>query len=161
MNPLILCTKLSHLDPAQYYAIINHLLEVGADPFLKDFEGWTAFEEAVNLTSVKISSILFDYMTAYKMKKIFNQIQTFNTKLKEVPDCLIEIKWEFDSSVIPLVSKFAPSDTFRIWKYKNHIRLDSTLAGYKRLKSKRRNMSVIYNPTNHFMSKHKINSLEG
>lgn len=57
---------------------MGHILESGADPFVKDWEGWTAFEEAVNLTNVKMSSLIFDYMTAYKMKKIFERLQLVN-----------------------------------------------------------------------------------
>lgn len=56
------------------------------------------------------------------------------------------MKWDFDSSFIPFVSRFAPSDTFKIWKYKDCLRVDSTLANFKKFKAKRRDMSLIFNP---------------
>ena len=36
LTPLILCVKLSHLDPEAYLTLANLMLENGADPFLKD-----------------------------------------------------------------------------------------------------------------------------
>ena len=35
----------------------------------------------------------------------------------------LEMKWEI-TSVIPLVGRFCPSDTMRLWKSGNHIRVD-------------------------------------
>lgn len=147
-TPLILAIKLSHKDPENYYKIIELLLEAGSDPFVKDKERWTAFEEAVNLVSVRSASLLFDYMSAYKSRKILAEIQNLSKNLIDFPDCYIEIDWEFDSSVLPLVSQFAPSDKFKIWKKGSSLRLDSTLAGYKKLRVKRRNQTIIFNPKN-------------
>ena len=63
------------------------------------------------------------------------------------------MKWEFNSSLIPFLSKFAPNDVFKIYKRSityfikgTSLRLDSTFAGTKSYKTKRREMSVIYNP---------------
>lgn len=80
--------------------------------------------------------------------------------MRHIPDCYLEIKYDFDSSVIPLVSSFAPSDTLKIWKKGNSVRLDSTLAGYKKLRSKRRELSLLYNPTNGPESDHYQHVLE-
>lgn len=64
------------------------------------------------------------------------------------------MKWEFKSNLIPFISKFTPNDTFKIYKrgrlilyvIGSSLRLDSTFAGKKGYKTKRREMSVIYNP---------------
>ena len=68
--------------------------------------------------------------------------------MDHLPNFYFEMKWDVDSSVMPLVGMFAPSDTFKIWKYKNQLRVDFTLIGYKNLKSKRSNISILFNPTN-------------
>lgn len=39
-------------------------------------------------------------------------------------------------------------DTFKIWKKGNSLRLDYNLVGIKNLKAKKRNMSLLFNPTN-------------
>ena len=41
-----------------------------------------------------------------------------------MPDFYVEIKFDCESSFIPFFSKIATSDTFKIWKFKNHIRMD-------------------------------------
>ena len=66
--------------------------------------------------------------------------------MNNIKDFYFEIKWEFESSVIPLVNKIAPSDTFKVWKYKDTLRLDYSIVGFKNLKAKRRNMTLIFNP---------------
>lgn len=58
------------------------------------------------------------------------------------------MKWEFQSNIIPFLSKIAPSDVFKIYKRSTSLRLDSTFVGAKNFKAKRRDMSVLYNPLN-------------
>lgn len=48
------------------------------------------------------------------------------------------------SSFIPFVKNLAPSDTYKIYKQGSKIRLDMTLVGFKKLKSIRGNLSVIF-----------------
>ena len=64
--------------------------------------------------------------------------------LERLPDFYLEMEWKFDSSFIPLVCKVAPSDCFKVWKYGTQLRLDTTLVGWKKLRSKRRDISTIF-----------------
>ena len=139
---LMLVTKLAYSDLELYYQMLLALLEAGADPRAKDSDGWSAFEEAVAQQNVKFCSILFDYLSAYKMRTLEQNQEQIVLALQKLPDYEVHLKWEFDSSVIPLVGHFAPSDTFKIWKLGSMIRLDSTIAGYKNLATKRRPMCV-------------------
>lgn len=143
LTPLILTVKLAYTDQDLYFQILLALLEAGADPRAKDNDGWTALEEAVSHSNVKYCSLLFDYVSAYKLRSMSENQQVIASSLAHLPDYEVQIKWEFDSSIIPLVSKLGPSDTFRIWKVGNRVRLDSTIAGYKNLTTKRRPMCVV------------------
>ena len=151
-TPLILSTKLAYKNKDAYYRIVEVLLENNADPYVKDNEGWSAFEHAIGAIDVQISSQLFDYMVAHKQEKLLNEFSQLEQALKLQKNFKMKIKWELDSSIVPLVSKIAPSDTYTVWKKGKSLRLDSTLVGFKNLKTKRRPMSFIFNPTNSNLS---------
>jgi hypothetical protein len=84
-----------------------------------------------------------------------SRLENFQTEMKKVEaqiealeDFKIQIRWEFDSSILPLINKIAPGDTITIWKKGKSLRLDSNFVGYKRFKNKRRPISLIFNPIN-------------
>ena len=70
--------------------------------------------------------------------------ETIINQLFEIPDFYMELKWEFNSSLIPFLSKFTPKDTYKIWKYGSSLRLDFSLVGIEKLRGKRRNMSILF-----------------
>lgn len=59
-------------------------------------------------------------------------------------DFQVEMKWECDSSIIPLIKHFTPSDIFIISKKGKNLRIDATLIGWEKLKSKRGKISLLY-----------------
>jgi hypothetical protein len=129
-----------------YREIIKLLLKNGANPKIKDADGWTCIDEAVAQEDEVVLRLLLDNLIARQVQTIKDQQEKLKSALTNAPDFYIEMKWDFDSSFIPFVSKFAPSDTFKIWKYKDCLRVDSTLANFKKFKAKRRDMSLIFNP---------------
>ena len=52
------------------------------------------------------------------------------------------MKWEI-TSIIPLVGRFCPSDTMRLWKSDKHIRVDFSLVGVEKLSWQRGNRSIL------------------
>eukprot|EP00828_Plagiopyla_frontata_P043272 TRINITY_DN6698_c0_g1_i1.p1 TRINITY_DN6698_c0_g1~~TRINITY_DN6698_c0_g1_i1.p1 ORF type:complete len:371 (-),score=56.50 TRINITY_DN6698_c0_g1_i1:87-1199(-) len=75
--------------------------------------------------------------------------------LSKMKDFYVELKWDFQSGLIPFIQKLAPSDTFKIWKIGKSLRLDYQVVGFKKLRKKLRDMSLIFNPTN--LAVHKKN----
>ena len=140
---LTLAIKLSHFAP-DFYSIIRLLLSKGADPKQKDAYGWSALDEAVCKGDRDLVGLLFDSLHAKKMQKWELAKAKAVSALEKLPDFSMELKWEFDSALIPLLSKLAPHDVCKIWKSGASLRLDMTLVGWKKLRSKRRNVSLVF-----------------
>lgn len=54
-------------------------------------------------------SLLFDYMIQAKQKVLKDQQANLIKVLDSMPNFYLEMKWDFDSSVLPFISKLAPS----------------------------------------------------
>ena len=94
-------------------------------------------------------------LSALKRKKFNEEKLRVDTMLMKMKDFYVELKWDFQSGLIPFIKKLAPSDTFKIWKIGKSLRLDYQVVGFKKLRKKLRDMSLIFNPTN--LAVHKKN----
>jgi ankyrin repeat protein len=146
-TPLMLAVKLASTGK-QYERVFRFLLHHQADPHIKDSNGWSVMEEAVSQKNKSVCLNIFDYLHQEKIKKWLRNKHIALNALKSLPNFYIEMKWEFDSNLIPLVSHIAPHDICKFWKYGTSFRLDTTLVGWKKLRSKRRNMSFYFKPVN-------------
>lgn len=144
-TPLLLAAKLASTGK-DYEKVFKFLLLHGADPHIKDANGWSVMDEAVAQHNRGICSEIFQYLHREKMQKWLRNKHLAIKALEKLPDFYMEIRWEFGSSVIPLVSRIAPHDICKFWKYGNSFRIDTTLVGWKNLRSKRRNMSLYFVP---------------
>ncbi|CAI2387437.1 unnamed protein product [Moneuplotes crassus] len=141
-TPLHLAAKLSKLDE-DYLLVVEYLLEIGAKHKEKDFDGWTIIDEAISTTNIRLLGIIYDFCAERKRNQWKNRDKIINN-LRNIPDFYLELKWEFNSTVIPFLSKFTPKDTYKIWKFGSSLRLDFTLVGVDKLKGKRRDMTIIF-----------------
>ena len=142
-SPLFLAVKLCSRS-REYLSLVRMLIEHGADLHERDMNGWTMIDEAVSQKNRELVSMIFEYLYVEKLISWEKNRKTAQTFLGALPDFYVEIDWKFSSNVIPLVSKIGPHDVCKLWKIGNKLRFDSTLAGWKNFRSKRRNISLIF-----------------
>jgi ankyrin repeat domain-containing protein 13 len=142
-SPLHLAAKLSKKDE-EYLPIVSYLLKIGSNFKAKDGNGWTIIDESITNLNIRLLSLIFDHCWEQKKIKWKNESRKMITKLNNIPDFYMELDWQFNSSVIPFLAKFAPKDTYQIWKMGSNLRLDFSLVGFEKLKGKRRDMSIIF-----------------
>jgi hypothetical protein len=129
----------------EYEEVLRHLLEHGADPRARSAVGWSAIDEAVSRGDERLVRALFDHTQQGLRLRWEERLGCVRKSLQLLPDFECRIRWEFESPVLPLFNKIAPSDIIRLRKSGTSFRLDSTLASWKRFRlSKRRELSTIF-----------------
>ncbi|KAK2111464.1 Ankyrin repeat domain-containing protein 13B [Saguinus oedipus] len=164
-TPLHLATTLGHLECARV------LLAHGADVGRENRSGWTVLQEAVSTRDLELVQLVLRYRDYQRVVKRLAGIPVLLEKLRKVrpsfsasagsleaisnadlaslpfvlqaQDFYVEMKWEF-TSWVPLVSKICPSDTYKVWKSGQNLRVDTTLLGFDHMTWQRGNRSFIF-----------------
>ncbi|XP_055258562.1 ankyrin repeat domain-containing protein 13B isoform X2 [Moschus berezovskii] len=136
-TPLHLATTLGHLECARV------LLAHGADVGRENRSGWTVLQEAVSTRDLELVQLVLRYRDYQRVVKRLAGIPVLLEKLRKAQDFYVEMKWEF-TSWVPLVSKICPSDTYRVWKSGQNLRVDTTLLGFDHMTWQRGNRSFIF-----------------
>nr|XP_036878728.1 ankyrin repeat domain-containing protein 13B isoform X4 [Manis javanica] len=136
-TPLHLATTLGHLDCARV------LLAHGADVGRENRSGWTVLQEAVSTRDLELVQLVLRYRDYQRVVKRLAGIPVLLEKLRKAQDFYVEMKWEF-TSWVPLVSKICPSDTYKVWKSGQNLRVDTTLLGFDHMTWQRGNRSFIF-----------------
>ena len=121
---------------------MSNQIFIGANPTSKNAGGWSALHEAVSTGDPElVIEILVNRMSYRRQMESLGRtaiLKHFFT----MENIYLEMKWEI-TSVIPLVGRFCPSDTMRLWKSGNHIRVDFSLVGMDKLSWQRGNRSIL------------------
>lgn len=137
---LMLAVKLRLYDEVQ--VLIDH----GADPKYRVINSMScALEVATEMNDPTLVSIL---VTGYHRDLYLHwteNIENFSKALMALDDFSIQMSWECTSHFIPFVKKFTPSDTYRIFKVGNKVKIDLTLVGWEQFKAKRGQVSLVFN----------------
>ncbi|XP_063306101.1 ankyrin repeat domain-containing protein 13B isoform X2 [Pelobates fuscus] len=136
-TPLHLATTLGHIECAR--VLLNH----GADVSKENRSGWTVLQEAVSTRDLELVRLILRHRDYQRTIKRLAGIPILLEKLRKAQDFYVEMKWEF-TSWVPLVSKICPSDTYKVWKSGQNLRVDTTLLGFDHMTWQRGNRSFIF-----------------
>ncbi|XP_019898020.3 ankyrin repeat domain-containing protein 13B isoform X2 [Esox lucius] len=136
-TPLHLAVTLGFLECARL------LLQHGADVSKENRSGWTVLQEAVSTRDPELVRLVLRYRDYQRTTKRLAGIPVLLERLRQAQDFYVEMKWEF-TSWVPLVSRICPSDTYRVWKSGQCLRVDTTLMGFDQMTWQRGNRSFIF-----------------
>ncbi|KAG8080386.1 hypothetical protein GUJ93_ZPchr0007g4505 [Zizania palustris] len=125
-------------------SVASALAAAGADPTLQNHAGWTPLQEALCLGCKDIAACLLRAHRLAAWAKLRRRAPALSAGLRRVQDFYLEVDFHFESSVVPLLSRAAPSDTYRIWKRGADLRADTTLAGFDGLRIRRADHSFLF-----------------
>ncbi|KAJ4802426.1 Ankyrin repeat protein-like [Rhynchospora pubera] len=120
------------------------LMSAGADWSLQNAEGWSALQEAVCAREDSVAAVIARHYQPLAWAKWCRRLPRILASIARIRDFYMEISFHFESSVIPFVSRIAPSDTYRIWKRGSSLRADMTLAGFDGFRIQRSDQTFLF-----------------
>ncbi|CAO2824574.1 unnamed protein product [Amaranthus hypochondriacus] len=120
------------------------LMVAGADWSLQNEQGWSALQEAICDRNENIAKIIVRHYQPLAWAKWCRRLPRLASTMRRMRDFYMEITFHFESSVIPFVSRIAPSDTYKIWKRGANLRADMTLAGFDGFRIQRSDQSILF-----------------
>ncbi|CAK9180027.1 unnamed protein product, partial [Ilex paraguariensis] len=120
------------------------LMLAGADWSLQNEHGWSALQEAICNREEGIARIIVRHYQPLAWAKWCRRLPRLVGTMRRMRDFYMEITFQFESSVIPFISRIAPSDTYKIWKRGANLRADMTLAGFDGFRIQRSDQSVLF-----------------
>ncbi|KAE8728053.1 putative Chalcone synthase [Hibiscus syriacus] len=137
-TPLHLAVKLADETSTEM------LMIAGADWSLRNEQGWSALQEAICHRQEAIAAVIVRHYPPLAWAKWCRRLPRLLGTMRRMRDFYMEITFHFESSVIPFISRIAPSDTYKIWKRGANLRADMTLAGFDGLSIQRSDQSIIF-----------------
>ncbi|KAE8677577.1 chalcone synthase 1-like [Hibiscus syriacus] len=137
-TPLHLAVKLGD------EAATKMLMAAGADWSLQNEQGWSALQEAICNREEAIAMTIVRHYQPLAWAKWCRRLPRLVGTMRRMRDFYMEITFHFDSSVIPFISRIAPSDTYKIWKRGANLRADMTLAGFDGFRIQRSDQSILF-----------------
>ncbi|CAJ1967950.1 unnamed protein product [Sphenostylis stenocarpa] len=120
------------------------LMVAGADWSLQNEQGWSALQEAICNREEGIAKIIIKHYQPLAWAKWCRRLPRLVGTMRRMRDFYMEITFHFESSVIPFISRIAPSDTYKIWKRGANLRADMTLAGFDGFRIQRSDQSILF-----------------
>ncbi|PIN12767.1 Ankyrin repeat protein [Handroanthus impetiginosus] len=108
---------------------VQMLLLAGADYSLQNEKGWNPFEEALSNGEDHVARDMLRHYEPLKWAKWRRRLPRLMGTMRRMRDFYMEIKFHFESSAVPFISRIFPSDTYKIWKMGANLRADLTWDG--------------------------------
>ncbi|KAJ4785516.1 Ankyrin repeat family protein [Rhynchospora pubera] len=137
-TPLHLAVRLSDATS------VDLLMSAGADWSLQNEHGWSALQEAICAREENIAKIIVRHYQPLAWAKWCRRLPRVVATMRRMRDFYMEITFHFESSVIPFISRIAPSDTYKIWKRGSNLRADMTLAGFDGFRIQRSDQTILF-----------------
>ncbi|XP_076887013.1 uncharacterized protein LOC143537023 [Bidens hawaiensis] len=137
-TPLHLAVKNSDVTATEI------LMRAGADWSLQNEHGWSALQEAICNHEEEIAKIIIKHYQPAAWAKWCRRLPRLLATMRRMRDFYMEITFQFESSVIPFISRIAPSDTYKIWKRGANLRADTTLSGFDGFRIQRADQSFLF-----------------
>ncbi|KAH7288991.1 hypothetical protein KP509_31G052600 [Ceratopteris richardii] len=137
-TPLHLAVKLG--DPTA----VEILMLAGADCSLQNEKGWSSLQEAICSRQDAVAKIIVKHYQRLGWAKWCRRLPQIVSAMSRMRDFYMELSFNFESSVIPLIARMAPSDTYRIWKRGPNLRTDMTISGFDGLKMQRTGQTFLF-----------------
>lgn len=125
-------------------AAVSAIASAGADPSLQNASGWTPLQEALCLRRRRLALLLLRHHRLSAWSKFRRRLPPLLAAIRRIPDFYLELAFHFESSLLPFLSRAAPSDTYRIWKRGADLRADTSLAGFDGLRVRRADQSFVF-----------------
>ena len=136
-TPLHLSIMLGHHECTKL------LLTYNAPVAIKNSVGWNCLAESISYGDREIICMCLKKLKKQSRVKIEEKQPELTNALADIPDFYVEIKWDFHSW-IPLISRFLPSDTCKLYKRNSDVRIDSTLLDFHDMRWQRGDLSFIF-----------------
>ncbi|KAL5197506.1 hypothetical protein ABZP36_001018 [Zizania latifolia] len=137
-TPLHLAVRLGDAAAAEM------LMAAGADWSLQNEQGWSALQEAICAREEALARVIVRHYQPLAWAKWCRRLPRVVAAMRRMRDFYMEITFHFESSVIPFISRIAPSDTYRVWKRGANLRADMTLAGFDGFKIQRSDQTILF-----------------
>ncbi|CAA2980148.1 ankyrin repeat domain-containing protein 13C-like [Olea europaea var. sylvestris] len=125
-------------------AATEMLMLAGADWSLQNEQGWSALQEAICNREERIAKIIIRHYQPVAWAKWCRRLPRLIGSMRQMRDFYMEITFHFESTIIPFISRIAPSDTYKIWKRGANLRADMTLAGFDGFRIQRSDQSILF-----------------
>ncbi|CAG2119982.1 unnamed protein product, partial [Medioppia subpectinata] len=130
-----------------HYRAARHLLRHNANVNIEDSLGFNVLHEAVSSNDPEFIREVLERRDWQRYTSRVDGIPVLLKKICDTPDFYVEMKWEF-TSWVPLVTRMCPSDTYKIYKSRSSVRIDTTLVGFDQTSNwQRGNRSYIFTGT--------------